>query len=115
MEPQGLTFTWDWDILSLSVFLIVIAWITGRLLGVKRGFWRALVAGLIGYAAGYTLVALQFGDVDQIDDVSDIARLGIGFLGYVLLVTMLASIVLEAILRPRASAGPASSRCSTGA
>ncbi len=101
MEPQGLTFTWDWDILSLSVFLIVIAWITGRLLGVKRGFWRALVAGLIGYAAGYTLVALQFGDVDQIDDVSDIARLGIGFLGYVLLVTMLASIVLEAILRPR--------------
>lgn len=100
MEPS-VSVSWDWDIISLSLFLVVIAWITGRLLGVKRGFWRALVAGLIGYGAGYLLVVAQFGDVDEVNDLSDIAKLGIGFLGYVLLVTMLASIVLEAILRPR--------------
>lgn len=79
---------------------MVFGWISGRLLGVRRGFWRALVAGLIGLSAGYALVYLQFGDLENLDDLGDIARLGIGFVGYVLLVTMIASIVIEAILRP---------------
>lgn len=93
--------SWDWDPIALAVFLFAMAWVTGRVLGVKRGFWRALVAGLIGFAAGWLLVEVQFGDVADINDPEDLVRLGGGFLGYVLLVTMLATIVIEAILRPR--------------
>ena len=96
-----MNFSWDWDPIGLAVFLFIMAWITGRVLGVKRGFWRALVAGLIGFAAGWILVEVQFGDIADINDPDDLLKLGFGFLGYVLLVTMLATIVIEAILRPR--------------
>ena len=98
---EGLSLTWDWDILTTALFLFAMAWITGRLLGVKRGFWRAFFAGLIGLFAGLALVYAQFGDLEQIEDPADLLKLGSGFLGYVLLITMLASIVFEAILRPR--------------
>lgn len=93
--------SWDSDLLSLALLLVAMAWVTGRLLGVKRGFWRALVAGLIGFGAGWALIEFQYGSTANFDDPEDLLRLGGGFLGYVLLVTMLATIVIEAILRPR--------------
>ena len=89
----------------LAVFLVAVGWVAGRILGVKRGVWRALVAGMVGYAAGLILVDVQFGPDAQFNDLGDVAKLGLGFVGYVLLVTMLASIVLDVILRPREKRG----------
>ena len=87
--------------LDVILILVVVGWLTGRILGVRRGFIRAIVAGLIGFIAGEALITVQFGSEDNFDELSDL--LVPGFLGYVLLVTMIASVVLEAILRPRSS------------
>ncbi len=103
MDNGNVQLTWDFDWVSVALLLFVFGWITGRLLGVKRGFWRAFFAGLVGLMAGYILVYVQFGQVQDYNDLGEWGKLGIGFLGYVLLVTMLTSIVIEAILRPRSS------------
>lgn len=87
----------------ILIFLIAVGWLAGRILGVRRGLGRATLAGLIGFAAGWIFIAVEYGDTDiEIDDVSDLAGLGIGFLGYVLMVTLLSSVVLDALFRPRA-------------
>ncbi len=86
---NGVSVTFDMDFVGTALTLLVFGWISGRLLGVRRGFWRAFVAGLVGLTAGYALVYVQFGDLDNLDDPGDVARLGVGFVGYVLLVTML--------------------------
>lgn len=101
MQDGSVEFAWDSSFLDVAILLLIMGWLAGRLLGVKRGFWRALTAGLIGLAAGYLLVYAQFGGVENLQDPGDVVKLGLGFLGYVLLVTMLASIVIDAILRPR--------------
>ncbi|MCB0918548.1 MAG: AarF/ABC1/UbiB kinase family protein [Actinobacteria bacterium] len=93
-------FTLD-GFIPMVLILWIIGWLTGRLLGVRRGFWRALIAGLIGYGAGWAYLYVQYGDVDQLDSGEEILALGAGFFGYILLVTMIASVVMEAILRPR--------------
>lgn len=85
----------------LAVFLMIIGWLTGRILGVRRGFFRALVAGLIGYGAGFIFVAFQGDSAAKFDQPLTALKLGAGFIGYVLLVTMLASIVLDVMFRPR--------------
>jgi ubiquinone biosynthesis protein len=102
---QEPTLSFDFGFFDLAIFLLIMGWLSGRLLGVKRGFWRSLTAGLIGLLAGWALVYAQFGDFEHLNDPSDLLTLGIGFLGYVLLVTMVASIVIESILRPRAQKG----------
>ncbi|MCH9814842.1 MAG: AarF/ABC1/UbiB kinase family protein [Actinomycetia bacterium] len=87
--------------IDVLLILIVIGWLTGRILGVKRGFFRAIVAGLVGLIAGQILVLVQFPDEENFSDPEDLLRLGLGFFGYVLLVTMITSLVLEAVLKPR--------------
>lgn len=85
----------------LLAFLVAIGWVAGRILGVRRGFWRAAVAGLVGYLAGNVLLAVQHQTNVVVNDLGDVSSLGAGYLGFVLLVTMLTSIVLEVLLRPR--------------
>lgn len=95
---------WE-DLLSLaliSILLLFIGWLSGRILGVRRGLFRAALAGGVGFIAGSVLISIQFSDRD-IDDLADIWALGIGFLGYVLIVTLLASVAIDVILRPRSN------------
>lgn len=82
-------------------FLIVVGWVAGRILGVKRGFLRATLAGVVGLVAGELIISLEYGGDRQVNDLADLWRMGVGFFGYVLLVTMLASIVLDILMRPR--------------
>ena len=101
MEPNQT----DWFSVVLGfatvlVLLVFIGWLSGRILGVKRGFFRAMLAGLVGFVAGATLIAIQFGS-NEIKDLSDIWALGLGFFSYVLVVTLLASVAIDAIARPR--------------
>ena len=87
-------------VLFLIVLLVVVGWLSGRILGVRRGLGRAVLSGLIGFAAGWILVLVQFGD-RELEDPADILGLGAGFLGYVLIVTLVASVVIDALFRPR--------------
>jgi ubiquinone biosynthesis protein len=98
------TSLWE-NLLSLAtilILLIFVGWLSGRILGVKRGFFRAALAGIVGFVAGIVLITIQFSDRD-INDLGDIWTLGIGFLGYVLVVTLLASVTIDVILRPRSN------------
>ena len=90
-----------WSSGIIFVLLVFIGWLSGRILGVRRGFARAVLAGFVGFIAGIILIAFQFSDND-IDSVDDVWALGIGFFSYVLVVTLLASVTIDAIARPRA-------------
>lgn len=86
--------------LLLLLILVVIGWVSGRILGVRRGVVRAVVAGFIGFLTGWLLISVQEGAVDW-DDPFSVWRYGAGFVVYVLLVTMLASVALDVLFRPR--------------
>ena len=59
----------------LLALLIAVGWVAGRILGVRRGFLRAASAGIIGFAAGWILVAVQTGSWD-FNDPSDVWSAG---------------------------------------
>lgn len=86
--------------LLLLLILVVIGWVSGRILGVHRGVIRAVVAGLVGFLTGWLLISVQEGAVDWQDPFA-VWRYGAGFVVYVLLVTMLASVALDVLFRPR--------------
>ena len=89
------------DLLSLLlaiVLVFVMGLVAQWILGVHRGFWRAFVSGLIGWGAGVALSNAIFQDVDSVDDLW---RTGAASLGFSLLATMLAGIVIDVIVRPR--------------
>ncbi len=95
-----------WDSLVLIVvafgLLIFVGWLSGRILGVKRGLGRAILAGIVGFLAGLIIISAQFGD-SEVEDLDDLWALGVGFFGYVLIITLLASVAIDAIMRPRAT------------
>lgn len=93
---------WDtlWLVLVIVVLLVFVGWLSGRILGVRRGFGRAVLAGIVGFLAGLIIIAAQYSEAD-IDDLNDLWALGVGFFGYVLVITLLASVVIDAIFRPR--------------
>ncbi len=92
--------------LGVLLLLFGVAWLSGRILGVQRGFFRALIAASVGYLSGLAIVHIQFGDASSFSSIPDGLELGLGFLSWILLVTMTTSIVLEAVLRPRAQGKP---------
>lgn len=76
-------------LVELFVILTVIAWLSGRLLGVRRGILRVTRAGLVGLVVGQILITMQFGEHEGFDTPSDLFAHGTGFVGTVLLVTMI--------------------------
>jgi len=95
---------WDTLLLIIVAFalLISVGWLSGRILGVKRGLGRAILAGIVGFLAGLIIISAQFGERD-VEELNDLWALGVGFFGYVLIITLLASVAIDAILRPRAA------------
>ena len=89
-----LTF-WEW-ILAI-IFVSFVGLVSGRILGVRRGFWRAAIAGILGTFVGLIIAAIVLQNVTPIDET---ALLIVTF-GFGVLATMLISIVLEIVLRPR--------------
>jgi ubiquinone biosynthesis protein len=82
-------------VLIVLVGLTALAWLAGRLLGVRRGFVRAATAGLVGFWVGG--LAMRAGGADRTTE-------GVALLGYlvlVLLAMMLASIAIDVVFRPR--------------
>jgi ubiquinone biosynthesis protein len=80
-------------------FIILVGWVSSRILGVRRGWWRALVAGFVGWIFGVAIAAVaQDATVKTTSDLNDIFFLSV-FFG--VLVTMFVSLTLEIILKPR--------------
>ncbi|CAN5659299.1 AarF/UbiB family protein [soil metagenome] len=80
-------------------FAIIVGWFSGRILGVRRGWWRAFLAGLAGWLVGVILSAvLTNDDIRTGGDLLDNFYL-IVFFG--VLVSMFISLVLDIILQPK--------------
>ena len=86
-----------WEIVVAIVFVLGVGVVSGRILGVHRGFIRATVAGLAGSLIGLVLAVLVF-QRDAAADPDDILLVAFGF---ALLATMVVSVSLEVLLRPR--------------
>lgn len=86
-------------LLLLTVLLVAVGWATGRVLGVRRGFWRALVAGLLGLLTGNALIDWE---IEPFSGGSPPVGWMV-FLGTTLLLTMVYSIILDALLATRSS------------
>jgi len=106
-----------WDVLLILALLfgaaILLGWLSGRILGVRRGFLRSVAAGVVGFLGGLLLIDLQEGEhlTEALDVNAEDTDWGLffefllGFLGYTLIITLLASLVIAAILRPRRRRG----------
>lgn len=97
---------WDLVIVVALVFIISIfmGWLSGRILDVNRGLLRAVSAGLVGFVVGFALLRAQVsGDVtiDPETDAVGSTQLILGWLAYSLIVSLVASLVIDAMLRPR--------------
>jgi len=86
-----------WETFWIIVFVLSVGAVSGRILGIHRGFLRATVAGILGSFIGLVIASVVLRDEEdlQFDDLILIA------FGFALLATMVLSIVLEVLLRPR--------------
>ena len=99
-DPDGMSIEIDlsfWEILFVIVFVLGVGVVSGRILGIHRGFIRATVAGIVGSVIGFLLAAL----VLSRDAAADEGDLGLISFGFALLATMVLSVSLEVLLRPR--------------
>jgi ubiquinone biosynthesis protein len=88
------------DLLLYGIpFIVIVGWVSSRLLGVRRGWGRSFVAGLFGWSFGVTIAALiQDTNVTNNSQLEDILPLAL-FFG--VLVSMLVGLVLDILLKPR--------------
>ena len=101
---------WDSIVLVSIVLLfsIFMGWLSGRILDVHRGLLRSVAAGLIGFLGGLALLSAQVSGEVNLDIERDTTRtllLTLGWLGYALIVALVASLVIDAMLRPRRRGG----------
>lgn len=91
-----------WHYLLAAAFVLTVGLVSGRILGVRRGFLRATFAGIFGSLVGLVLAAVVFVNdtTINVDDI-DAGDFLLTTFGFALLATMITSIVLEVLLRPR--------------
>ena len=97
---------WDLIVIVSIVFLgsLFMGWLSARILDVRRGRLRSLAAGVIGFFGGLALLALQIQgnvEIDFENDSNATLLLVITWLGYALIVSLVASLIIDAMLRPR--------------
>jgi ubiquinone biosynthesis protein len=106
IESEG--SVWDLVLALGIVFLasLFMGWLSARILDVRRGTLRSLAAGVIGFIGGLILLGVQVSGNVSIDFESDIGAtilLLLAWLGYALIVALVASLIIDAMLRPRAA------------
>jgi ubiquinone biosynthesis protein len=87
-----------WNLIWSLVLMVAVGFVAGRLLGIARGPVRAVVAGLLGWVVGQVLGELVHGGRFRDDDW---LSFGLADLLFALGATMVLSIGLELLLRPR--------------
>ena len=92
----AITVTLDgwFSVLLAVVFVIVMAWVSGRALGVQPGWWRGLVASVLGWAVGLS------GSYAVTHRQSALVYYSLAVL-FGLLATMVVTIAFEVMSRPR--------------
>ncbi|MGH9270099.1 MAG: ABC1 kinase family protein, partial [Ilumatobacteraceae bacterium] len=99
MEDELIVDISWWGMLFYGVpFIIVVGWFGGRILGVRRGWVRALVSGFIGWLAGLIITAVVLNEDITTDQLWDVL---IPTFLFGLLVSMFVSLILDVILKPR--------------
>jgi len=88
-----------WSTVWTVVFVLGVGVVSGRILGIHRGFGRATAAGVLGSLVGVIVAAIILQNDHETNDENII----LAAFGFALLATMVASIVLEVLLRPRRS------------
>jgi len=79
-------------------FIVVVGWFSSRILGVRRGWGRSLVAGFVGWTFGVVIAAaIQDQDIRSTGDVDKVIWLAF-FIG--LLISMFVGLILDIILKP---------------
>ena len=104
IESEG--SVWDLVLVLAVIFLasLFMGWRSARILDVRRGRLRSLAAGVIGFLGGAILLAVQVDgnvELNLEDDSADTFLLSLAWLGYALIVALVASLVIDAMLRPR--------------
>ncbi len=104
IESEG--SVWDLVLVLAVIFLasLFMGWLSARILDVRRGLLRSLAAGVIGFLGGAILLAVQVDgnvELNLEDDSADTFLLSLAWLGYALIVALVASLVIDAMLRPR--------------
>ena len=99
---------WDLIVIVSVIFLasLFMGWLSARILDVRRGRIRSLAAGVIGFIGGAILLAVQVDgnvELNLEDDSTTTLLLSLAWLGYALIVALVASLVIDAMLRPRRS------------
>ena len=97
---------WDFVVVVTVVFLasLLMGWLSARILDVRRGRLRSLAAGVIGFFGGFILLGIQVQgnvEIDFENDSNATLLLVLAWLGYALIVSLVASLVIDAMLRPR--------------
>ena len=100
---------WDMVVLIGLIFLasLFMGWLSARILDVRRGRLRSFAAGVAGFFGGLILLAVQVdGNVELSLEEGTSATLttllvALAWLGYALIVALIASLVIDAMLRPR--------------
>lgn len=100
---------WDLVVLIALIFLasLFMGWLSARILDVRRGRLRSLAAGVAGFFGGLILLVVQVdGNVELSLEEGTSAALttllvALAWLGYALIVALVASLVIDAMLRPR--------------
>jgi len=88
-----------WSTVWIVVFVLGVGVVSGRILGIHRGFGRATAAGVLGSLVGVIVAAI----ILQNDHEATEENVILVAFGFALLATMVVSIVLEVLLRPRRS------------
>jgi len=104
IQSQG--SIWDFIVVVTIVFVasLFMGWLSARILDVRRGRLRSLAAGVIGFFGGLALLSLQIQgnvEIDFENDSNATLLLVLTWLGYALIVSLVASLVIDAMLRPR--------------
>ncbi len=97
---------WDFIVVLFFIFLVSLfmGWLAGRILDVRRGRIRSLAAGIAGFVGGAVLLAVQIQGNVELDVENDplvTLQLGIGWVIYALIVSLVVSLIIDAMLRPR--------------
>ena len=82
----------------VGIFVAITGWLTSRLLGVRRGVGRSVIAGAIGFVGAVWLADWELSSLGS-QGATSWEKLAI-FAGSALLVTLVVSIVIDVIFPP---------------
>jgi ubiquinone biosynthesis protein len=79
-------------------FIIIVGWVSSRLLGVHRGWGRSFVAGFFGWSVGIAVAAvIEDRNIRTTHQLEEILPLAL-FFG--ILISMLVGLILDVLLKP---------------